>query len=120
MKVQSLIIKRTAIAAIAHLVVTLGLMAAGIVVGYERFETGEDPSTPDRVLGWVVAVLLQPVATLFNVIHHQTGRGIPDFIEWPLLFLNSVLWGVAIGALWSLVMRSNLSFNSDAQKRRAG
>lgn len=107
-------------AAMVHLVVTLGLMAAGIIVGYERFETGGDPTTIDRFFGWIVAVLIQPVATLFDVMHHQTSRGIPDFIEWPLFFLNSVLWGFAIGALWSLVMRSNLSFNSDAQKRRAG
>jgi hypothetical protein len=100
-----------------HLVVTLGMTAVAIEVGYDRFETGEDPTTLNYVLSWIVAVLFQPMATLFNFIHHQTGRGIPDIIEWPLFFLNSVLWGATIGVFWSFVVRSNLSFKRDALKR---
>lgn len=95
-------------------------MAVGIVLAYERFETGEGPTTAEWILDWMVVVLLQPVTTLFDAIRHQTGGGIPDFIEWPLLFLNSVLWGFGIAAIWHLIISSHTPSNPDAQKRRAG
>jgi hypothetical protein len=114
------VLKVAAILAIVHLFVTGVLMAVGIAIGYERFDTDEEPTTADKALGAVVTVLLQPVGSVFDALTAHTGRGIPDVLEWSLLLVNSAIWGVAMATIWYLAKRSNPALNADAQKRRAG
>ena len=47
---------------------------------------------------WVVGLPLWPVGLwLQDAVF--TGRGMPDALEWGLLLVNSLLWGIALEAI---------------------
>jgi drug/metabolite transporter superfamily protein YnfA len=85
----------------------LGLLSFAATMG--RFDTGAAPALGERVMELVSRVLLFPVVDpLARLLPRAiTGRGFPS--EHLIFVANSLLWAVALAALWRRVTRRRVS-----------
>jgi hypothetical protein len=86
-------IRNGALLALLHLVATLGLLIFAFSSAMAQFDTGLPAGTMEEAASLVVEVLIQPIGVLWSF---KRRLGIPQFLEWPLFLLNSVLWGYGV------------------------
>jgi hypothetical protein len=77
----------------------IGLLHGGLIVASELIVFGAginldqplEPSRPHEILGILLNILMQPGVTLWDAL-----RVTPEssFLEWAMLILNSLVWGV--------------------------
>jgi len=72
----------------AHFLISFGAFWHSFGSSLGRFDTGEMPSVVDRISDVAVDVLWFPVAPIVERAHFTV-----HWIEWLLLFANSLLWG---------------------------
>jgi hypothetical protein len=70
-----------------------------------RFDTGAPATIMETVLDGVVSVLTVPMAWLRNVPFDQDTV---DMLQWPLIVLNSLLWGYGLEYLYSRLRRQTV------------
>jgi len=84
-------LRNIALISVLHFVVSFAAFwhSLGSIV---NFDSGEMPSTFDRVCGGAVNVLWFPFTQVAEFTHVRGG----SLAEWLLLFMNSLLWGVIL------------------------
>jgi len=74
------------------------VMSVTFSLGMSRFDTGETKmGMIERISEVCVYILGFPIVSAFLAL---PTKGIPDFIEWISLFMNSAIWGVALSILF--------------------
>ena len=96
-------IKRMLFYAVAHFIITLGLVISASGGAFEIFK---DPDRGNTGIAQVAEsssrVLLQPALAAWDA---GLGEHLPEVTAWGALALNSLVWGFVISYLISIVFR---------------
>ena len=87
-------VRRTFAFAVAHLVLTLVVLAFRASAGMARFDSGQALSWGERLAQAAVSVLHFPLGTLASRIPEGTLTGM--LLAGPAFFANSLLWGAML------------------------
>jgi hypothetical protein len=91
--------------ALIHTAATLLVMAQLITRGMARFDSGADPSSSERFLEGLSAVLNFPVFAAVLRLEHA-AKWFPGLWGYLPIFVNSVLWAVALLYIVKKIRRS--------------
>jgi hypothetical protein len=88
--------------AVAHLVVSVALIATAYALGMSRFDTGAPPGLVERVVEATARVLLFPIVTACLAC----GLRLPGPAQYLPFLVNGLLWAVVlvrvVPRLWHL------------------
>jgi hypothetical protein len=77
---------------VLHFIISFGAFWHSVGSSLGRFDNGKMPSALDRFSDTAVDILWFPFMQIAMATHIGGG----SFIEWFLLFANSLLWGVIL------------------------
>jgi hypothetical protein len=89
--------------AVAHAVISFGLLLYVFSAGVERYDLGTGASSGQRLVEIVSNVLLAPIFYPGVIWAPRAFRGPLGFIP---LVANSLLWALGISSLWQYFRRS--------------
>lgn len=91
-------IKATAAFSLLHLAALTVSFITAVASSMDRFDTEMPEGILERTAGAVAEVLMAPGRYLWT---EWAGRNLPDFVEWSLLILNSLLWGYVLAIAYT-------------------
>ena len=89
-----------------HLVITLACIMFTFGAGMDRFDSLKEPTLIEKSIEYITLVLMSPLYWLWT---SWMSKNVHDSIEWLLFLLNSGLWGLVIGNVYSKIKLRNIS-----------
>lgn len=83
-----------------HFVVMVGTMIATMIAGMKQFDDPDyEFSAFEKLAEFIAGILMQPG---FSLWRPWMSRNMPNVVEWAVVGLNSILWGVAIALMMNI------------------
>ena len=94
--------KRALIFALVHFVILAVAFTLAFSWTMSRFDTGEPVTMLEIIADGTVNLLTVPLVWLRHI---PVDQGLVDIFQWPLIVLNSLLWGFLAEFIYSRVSR---------------
>ena len=90
------------VVATLHFIVSLWLFAKSFGYVFTAFDTGRELTLIERINYFLVEILFFPIVTIFEATNYEGTNTITQYLPF---ILNSVLWGIFIVFVWSIISR---------------